>query len=695
MKKLFITGIASLIVLSVNAQEFTNYYTGYLLNFSVVADDSLVYVGCDNAINVFYKNGSFKEIIHVNGSVFSSVKDKSGNLWFAVMGIFSSQSGGVIKCDGVNWDFIPVDNGFVERGVNAITCDTNNNIWVTINPYNSNSQAIIAKYNGTEWTNYTTFGDTITLSNAEQIVCDSDNIIYAGIYYGIIAISETDTTIYNYTNSGIIVSCTHSSLVDRNNNVWFGGHNSKPDYFNGESWHQESGVPGSGFYAIFQDTSKMMWFGTQKGLHVENDTGYISYYMGEEIIFDCIYDIESDKEDNIWMATNNILEEYDVRMGCLTKFDEDGFHNYFPNTHIGRPKQISFLNNKIYTYNFSPLSVFDGVSWNIDITQNELFNFGVYSVGLDNSGNTWLGTTNGLYKINNNESIEHITELCGNEISEVKCIGCLNNNVWITTNDNKFYQYDGEVWSEIQLPTGYGLSSSTRVFVRSEDDLWFTRSGNVAIRFYQDTWQKCDSIAGFLPNQYINDICFVGDSTWFATSYGAVLLYNDVLSFHCNDSVYSSGYSNLQTVQVDKNGLVWFGNRKGAMTYDGENITYILASGYTEEIYTIREDPEHNLWFCGSRAVSKYTFDNSDIENPIAEQNNLKLFPNPAQQEIYFDLPTNNQSDILEIYSTNGAIIYKQKVQTGINKINIESLPAGMYLVRIRGENLFGKIIVE
>jgi hypothetical protein len=501
MKNILLSILALLLTISVGAQEFTNYYSGYRSNYSVNADDSLVYAGCKNAINVFYKNGDFKEIIPIDGSVFSSVKDKTGNIWFAVCGIQSSQSGGVIKYDGENWDFIPVDNGFVERGVTSITCDTNNNIWVTITPINSNSNGIIAKYNGIEWANYSTFGDTLTLDYAEQIVCDSNNIIYAGIMGGIIAISETDTIIYSNDNSGIIVSCTHSSYIDRNNNVWFGGHDYKPQVFNGENWHQESEVPGGGFYAIFQDTSEMMWFGTGHGLHVQNDTGYVSYFKGEDIAFDYFHDIESDNENNIWMATFDNSYEDDVRQGCLTKFDEDGFHNYFPNTHIGRPKQISFFNNKVFTYNYSPLSVFDGSSWNIDITENELYNYGVYAVCLDNSGNTWLGTTNGLYKINNNESIEHFTELCGNEISDVKCVGSNNNSVWVTTDNNKFYKYDGEIWSEIEIPLGYTIAGSTRIFVRNENDIWFTRLSNSAVRYHQGNWQKYDTTAGFLPNQ--------------------------------------------------------------------------------------------------------------------------------------------------------------------------------------------------
>jgi hypothetical protein len=84
-----------------------------------------------------------------------------------------------------------------------------------------------------------------------------------------------------------------------------------------------------------------------------------------------------------------------------------------------------------------------------------------------------------------------------------------------------------------------------------------------------------------------------------------------------------------------------------------------------------------------------------DGNTTVIDDFKLEIYPNPATNEVNFELLTDLKTDILEIYSTNGAVIYQQKVQTGTNKINIESLPAGMYLVRIRGANLFGKFVKE
>jgi ligand-binding sensor domain-containing protein len=427
-------------------------------------------------------------------------------------------------------------------------------------------------------------------------------------------------------------------------------------------------------------------------LHVQNDTGYVSYTDGNIIEFNGISNIIHDSQNNIWIATQDYQ---DVRQGCLVKYDEDGFHNCFPNTHLGKPKLISFLNNKIYTYNNSPLSVFDYINWNIDITGTELFKTTTNSVCIDNLENTWIGTNDGLYKINSNESIEHIAELFGNEVSKVKCVGSFNNNVWVITSDNKFYKFDGAIWSEIEIPIGYSLNTATRIFVRNENEIWFTRSSRSAIKYNQNAWQIYDTTAGFLPNQNINDICFAGDSTWFATIYGAVLLYNDELSFHCNDSSFFSGYSYLQTVQVDKNGLVWFGNRKGAMAYNGETISYLQPTGSEAEIYSIREDPERNLWFCGENAVSKYTFDNSGVENSKAEQKFCKLFPNPASNLVNLELPVGVKQDVVQIFSTSGVMLISKTITDQTTQIDVSALKPGLYLLKFKNARIYGKLIIE
>ena len=80
--------------------------------------------------------------------------------------------------------------------------------------------------------------------------------------------------------------------------------------------------------------------------------------------------------------------------------------------------------------------------------------------------------------------------------------------------------------------------------------------------------------------------------------------------------------------------------------------------------------------------------------NPITKFD-LVCYPNPASSEFFVDLPQGIEDDVLEIYSTSGALVHEQAVGKYNNRVDICNLKQGMYLVRLRGKGLFGKIIVE
>jgi hypothetical protein len=80
--------------------------------------------------------------------------------------------------------------------------------------------------------------------------------------------------------------------------------------------------------------------------------------------------------------------------------------------------------------------------------------------------------------------------------------------------------------------------------------------------------------------------------------------------------------------------------------------------------------------------------------NPITKFD-LVCYPNPANNEFFVDLPQGMDDDVLEIYSTSGALVYEQKVGFGNNRIDFCNVKSGMYLVRLRKTGLYGKLIIE
>lgn len=701
MKKLIITAIATLIVLNINAQEFTNLYTAYRQHNCLVADDSLIYVGCSKAINIYHYDGSYKTSVAVDGEVYSAVRDNNGHLWFGVFAYSNSTiGGGIIKYDGYSWEFIPVNDNLFYSYVKSINCDKNNNIWACIAPVDGQSPVKISKYDGFQWFDYTVFGDTIVLDDAMEIVCDTNNIVYVGIqsnnivgYDGVIAISSTDTLIYNSTNSDMTVSCKHSSLLDRQNRVWYGGCSGHINSFENGLWtvHDDNTVfNNASFSAIFQHINNRMWLVSGSKIFIEGETDWtVNDFLGEQSILS-VTEIISDLDEKIWLSGN--FDSEDVRRGCLIKPVAETFELLYALTHIGFPHEIAFHEDKIWLGKSAYLSYFDGETWNNNFTSDNLCAENTTAICTDINGNLWYGTENGLYKQTSNQLPEQILQLCGDDISNIQCIAAIENIIWVKASGNNLYKYDGAEWIKIDM-TNSASSYFLKIIPRSQNEIW-AASNIGAIRFDGTNWSSYSQEEGLISNT-VNDIAFQSDSIWIATTRGIALLYNDQINILHNDSTYSSGYSKYYSIVMDKDGVKWAGCENGVLKFNDEYSEYIYPSTHKEQIFCIKEDPDHNLWFCGSNAISKYTFDNNNIDTPIAGHNNLMIFPNPAHQEIHFDLTNITQSDILEIYSTNGAVIYQQKVQTGTNKIDIESLPAGMYLARIKGANLYGKFVKE
>ena len=61
----------------------------------------------------------------------------------------------------------------------------------------------------------------------------------------------------------------------------------------------------------------------------------------------------------------------------------------------------------------------------------------------------------------------------------------------------------------------------------------------------------------------------------------------------------------------------------------------------------------------------------------------LSLYPNPASNVIQVTSATDG---IITIYNSAGGLVIKQPVAKGISRINIQALPAGIYVCKINGQ---------
>jgi hypothetical protein len=84
---------------------------------------------------------------------------------------------------------------------------------------------------------------------------------------------------------------------------------------------------------------------------------------------------------------------------------------------------------------------------------------------------------------------------------------------------------------------------------------------------------------------------------------------------------------------------------------------------------------------------------NSDFHTSVflqPEEENLRIFPNPVSDNMSIDLPSGIDPASVEIYDMRGKVFYGRTFHSPESTINIqvESFPAGIYLIQIRREGM-------
>ncbi len=77
--------------------------------------------------------------------------------------------------------------------------------------------------------------------------------------------------------------------------------------------------------------------------------------------------------------------------------------------------------------------------------------------------------------------------------------------------------------------------------------------------------------------------------------------------------------------------------------------------------------------------------DTVGVLTPSASANEIKVYPNPATNEVWLQLPANMQQAIMqvELISPTGRLIYTSKAEGEFHKIELKHLPPGLYLIRL------------
>src|SRR3989339_430011 len=299
-------------------------------------------------------------------------------------------------------------NGLPDNFVNDIAVDAQNNKWFA-------TAAGVARFDENTWTVFNTSNSTGLADNyITCIAVDKDNNIWIGTDgYGVSKFNGSIWTTFT-TSDGLANDGVYAIAGDDAGNIWFGTYGSGVTKLNGTSWTTYTyadGLPGNvsinsaSINSIFFDEQDNKWFSTDMGIVIYNGTSFtvINQANMDSLPSDYITAIAIDDDNNKWVGTfpyaltkldnnNNWVANYRLIDGLYIEFVRDVEVNPVDNVvwvgmyaDYNQEGGITSINQQTFTSYSVPEGLVDKQ---------------IIRMAIDNTGNAWVATGNGVSKVN-------------------------------------------------------------------------------------------------------------------------------------------------------------------------------------------------------------------------------------------------------------------------------------------------------
>mgnify|MGYP001088499549 CR=1 FL=1 len=344
------------------------------------------------------------------------------------------------------------------------------------------------------------------------------------------------------------------------------------------------GLSQSTVYKIIEDRQGFIWLATQRGIDRFDGYQFISFGQNDDaskgLPASFVNDIEIDKSsDNIWVATLNGLTLLDVK-----------------------------------TSTFSPFTLL-----NKDSQHDKVVN----AVHSANSGITWVGTQQGLYKRKGNGEFEsqHYAE---DEVSIADIEQLNSGHLILATNLGlKLFDPDTGEWQTLVESNTF----FTSVLIDSEGNIWAGTSGSGLFHIdggsmtnesIEESMTDSIKLQQFsneegLADSIVNDIKQFSDgSIWVATTNGISIFPKatqfDMIDHSTVNQKNDNQTSMIQSLFQNKDGFVFYGTLStgffvidpnsvlfSRILVDNKNVTYAVALENERSMWVAGEDGLFNV----------------------------------------------------------------------------------------------------
>ena len=282
----------------------------------------------------------------------------------------------------------------------TIAIDQNGNIWT------GGSYTGLFKYDGSNWSNYSTFNSNILYDEINKILVDNSNHIWAANYKGVSVFNGSSFTNYDTLNAAFKGYTVYALGKDNNGVIWLSSKNGSFGYqgittFNGSTWTNLTGYPsqidGREFTDFAFTSSNDAWIACENGF-VKYTSSSFSFYPEVVTGLWSSTAVAIDANSNIWTGGFDGLLKYDGSSWTMKDNVAD----------MGLPSNTYYydilpVGNILWIATTAGLLKYDRnngtVLANYKSTNSPLADNCVTQIAKDASGKLWLSTTIGIVKM--------------------------------------------------------------------------------------------------------------------------------------------------------------------------------------------------------------------------------------------------------------------------------------------------------
>ncbi|MBN1591860.1 MAG: hypothetical protein JW941_01265 [Candidatus Coatesbacteria bacterium] len=521
--------------------------------------------------------------------------------------------------------------GLVELHATDISIGDDGSLWAV------GQSSDLAEFVGTNWISVPPPPEGLQgdRPQAQDLAIDHDGVKWLTTYAGVLCLDEHGWTTFEPANSPLETRYLESVEVDQNNTKWFSTHNYPPDNlaigvysFDGQNWEhyttENSGLHTDNVGPIGVDADGGVWFcggfGAGRGASRLLDGVWTTYTEARSGVLQ----IATDHDGNLWFATNWTLQRFDG----IDWFEYSAANSPLPGEADGAITSICFDADGVLWVGTDAhgLFSFDGQDWNVtDITFSGpaalyITQLAMLPPGGVMNASMWMIYHNSYGVITN---YDYSTNAWLTYTPENSPISGLTRTVvidqdgvlWLGTS-NGIYSVDNNIWSDhtrdpATLPTPW-WDDIFFAAVDSENVKWFCHGAAedasgiehlVITSFDGVDWKAHDFGLYVRPGPK----CFAEDpdgGKWFGYRFG--LLYFDGV----NHAIFNPENSPLPwkkigAIMIEDNWEMWIASdwsndNASLLHFDGESFETLTTANCglaSDEIRTLTRDAQGKYWF--------------------------------------------------------------------------------------------------